>query len=116
MEPVAVERFAESSERESIIMAPEMRVGVVHDVRFSFPKVVVCTASAEIKMLESDSNLFQEYLVLFSILSSDVISHILGRGGVDTWLPIFRFSTRFFFLQCNRQTVVEREKQPLIGF
>jgi hypothetical protein len=38
MEPVAVERFVESSERESIIMALEMRVGGVHDVRFFFPE------------------------------------------------------------------------------
>jgi hypothetical protein len=38
MEPVAVERFVESSERESIIMALEMRVAGVHDVRFFFPE------------------------------------------------------------------------------
>ena len=59
MEPVAVERFVESSERESIIMALEMRVGGVHDVRFFFPEGRrLHHSSAEIKMLESDSNPF----------------------------------------------------------
>jgi hypothetical protein len=89
---------------------------------FSVPKVGVYTTGVEIKMLESDSNLFSpNYFISFNSLSlsfsRDVISHILTCNSVRKEKRNTLAANNLVFNTTVNTTVVERElKQPPAGF
>jgi hypothetical protein len=87
---------------------------------FSVPKVGVYTTGVEIKMLESDSNLFSpNYFISFNSLSLSFSRDVIS----PTFLPVRKekrntlAANNLVFNTTVNTTVVERElKQPPAGF